>query len=602
MTTITETTDALTTATAYTIGVGDTFVGHAEDASGPYPNGIDWVKISLEAGVKYRILYYHVPNSGDDYYSDLELYDSGATKVTPYQWTDYVYDGKTYDKWFFYTPATNETFYIGVENDAFTHQFDYELNVAVVPPPSPPKPTNWSDNKFVNQLVHGYWEDYRSAAARKFDTSVDKIITVNIDGLTAAGQEMARAVMALWAGVSGLRFRENSSAGADIIMDDESSGADTEFDLDTNNDTFIDQARINIHKNQLNGSNYVETYVFQTFLHEFGHALGLGHLGNYNGTITYDVNGNGNNFARNDSWQKSVMSYFNQNENTTVDATLGYVITPMLIDILAIQKTYSGLPVSYKAGNTIYNLNGLNTPRKDFGVPSTHVQPYAMTLFDTGGIDTFDASSATNRQFAKLAAGAIWNIDGGTGNVIVGPDTIIENFKGGSKVDVVTGNGRENVIRGNDGNDILSGRGGSDTLFGGDDNDILKGDQGNDTLKGEDGIDRLEGGADNDKLWGGPKKDTLIPGTGNDRMWGEGGDDIFVIGKHEDLNLIYDFQDGKDRINLSDFGYNNKAAAVAHFVELGKKNDDKVKFVDKGTIIKIKGIDLKDVTNDDLII
>ena len=223
-------------------------------------------------------------------------------------------------------------------------------------------------------------------------------------------------------------------------------------------------------------------------------------------------------------------------------------------------------------------------------------------LFDTGGIDTFDASSATNRQFAKLAAGAIWNIDGGTGNVIVGPDTIIENFKGGSKVDVVTGNGRENVIRGNDGNDILSGRGGSDTLFGGDDNDILKGDQGNDTLKGEDGIDRLEGGADNDKLWGGPKKDTLIPGTGNDRMWGEGGDDIFVIGKHEDLNLIYDFQDGKDRINLSDFGYNNKAAAVAHFVELGKKNDDKVKFVDKGTIIKIKGIDLKDVTNDDLII
>ncbi|MCB9992200.1 MAG: M10 family metallopeptidase C-terminal domain-containing protein [Hyphomicrobiaceae bacterium] len=594
MTTVNEldgTDAANSTATVYDIAVGDEFIG---DTDFNYDD--DWVSVSLLAGVNYDIYFDIVTGNGT--YADIVLRDDVGSVVPA---TGSRPNWKGHDLAILYTPGENNVFYVHMDN-SYVENFTYKITVVErdVPPPAPP--TNWTDAQFIDQLVNGYWEDYRSAAARKFDTSVDNVITVNISGLTSEGQEMARAVMALWAGVSGLEFQESGSSTADILMDDEAAGADTEFDLNTVNDAFIDQARINIDKNLLTGSNYVETYTFQTFLHEFGHALGLGHLGNYNSTATYATDGTGNNQALNDSWQKSVMSYFNQNENTELDATLGYAITPMLIDILAIQQIYSGLGVSYKPDNTIYDLSGLNTPRKDFSVPSTAAQPYAMTLFDTGGNDTFDASAATDRQFAKLVPGAVWNVDGGTGNIVVGPNTIIENFKGGSNVDVVTGNDRDNVILGNGGNDILSGRRGDDTLRGGGDNDILKGDQNNDTLRGDNGVDRLDGGADNDRLWGGKQNDILIPGTGNDRMWGEGGSDIFRIGRNDDVNLIYDFHDGRDRLDLSGFHYASKNQAMSHFSEMGKRNDDKVKFVDQGTVIKIKGIDLHDVSNGDFLI
>lgn len=58
-------------------------------------------------------------------------------------------------------------------------------------------------------------------------------------------------------------------------------------------------------------------------------------------------------------------------------------------------------------------------------------------------------------------------------------------------------------------------------------------------LTGTDSNDVLRGSAVND----------LINGLGGtDRLYGEGGDDVFVFGKGSDLNVIYDFVQGRDRI------------------------------------------------------
>ncbi len=53
-----------------------------------------------------------------------------------------------------------------------------------------------------------------------------------------------------------------------------------------------------------------------------------------------------------------------------------------------------------------------------------------------------------------------------------------------------TGNGFNNVIRGNDGANILKGAAGNDTLSGGGGNDVLIGGSGADVLNGGSGTDR----------------------------------------------------------------------------------------------------------------
>ena len=57
----------------------------------------------------------------------------------------------------------------------------------------------------------------------------------------------------------------------------------------------------------------------------------------------------------NDSWQMSIMSYFDQNENTWVEATKAYHLTPMLADYLALRQMY-GAPALH-GGDTTYGVN-----------------------------------------------------------------------------------------------------------------------------------------------------------------------------------------------------------------------------------------------------
>jgi hypothetical protein len=97
---------------------------------------------------------------------------------------------------------------------------------------------------------------------------------------------------------------------------------------------------------------------------------------------------------------------------------------------------------------------------------------------------------------------------------------------------------------------VMNGAGRSDRLTGTSDNDVINGLGGDDRLIGNGGNDILIGGAGNDFLDGGAGDDRLVGGSGNNTLIGGAGSDIFVLGRGKGRDLIKDFQDRIDRIEL----------------------------------------------------
>jgi serralysin len=118
-----------------------------------------------------------------------------------------------------------------------------------------------------------------------------------------------------------------------MTFDDAASGAYTSGSW---SGAGITSASINISQDWL--ATYgtgIDSYSFETYLHEIGHALGLGHAGPYNGSATYGVD----NIYKNDSWAYTVMSYFDQGESGY--GSTRFVLTPQMADIVAVQSLYA---------------------------------------------------------------------------------------------------------------------------------------------------------------------------------------------------------------------------------------------------------------------
>ena len=99
----------------------------------------------------------------------------------------------------------------------------------------------------------------------------------------------------------------------------------------------------------------------------------------------------------------------------------------------------------------------------------------------------------------------------------------------------LTGGDAPGIIAGTKGDETLDGRGGDDLLYG------FAGD------------DRLLGGTGQDFLDGGKGKDVLIGGEGADVLIGGAGNDVFVFDQASGHDVIRDFGDGHDRIDLTAF-------------------------------------------------
>lgn len=402
---------------------------------------------------------------------------------------------------------------------------------------------------FTNdQIADQLTQETSNGSPISFNAGPGDTITVDITGLTNDGKFLATNALEAWGNVTGLNFSFVTS-GAQITFDDENSGAYASYSWWSNGDMI--SADVNVSKAWLNSyGTSINSYSFQTYIHEIGHALGLRHGGNYNGSATYGVD----NHYLNDSWQATVMSYFSQTENTYINASYAYVITPMVADIVAIHDLY-GTPASIRTGATVYGNNSNAGGYLETFFDSN--QTAAMTIYDNGGTDLFDFSHVGSNQRIDLNQEAISNVGGLTGNLIVARGTIIENASGGSGNDELIGNNANNMLLGNDGDDDLIGGGGNDILRGGYGKDNMSAGAGDDIVYYTNG----------DKFWvngtpkdvGGSGTDTLIMENGSvfntsglswygfEKFIGAGRDDR-VVGNDGSVNYVLEGGGGNDTL------------------------------------------------------
>ncbi|MDU8912148.1 M10 family metallopeptidase C-terminal domain-containing protein [Aestuariicoccus sp. MJ-SS9] len=574
------------TGTAYTMSVGDVFSGTISSGSDS-----DWIAVSLSGGENYVFSAWGTGGWTDGLNDTvLTVHGTGGgvlASVDDIVPADPPFPGNQFSVVQFTAPSSG-TYYLEVESfDSETG--DYQLMAA-------------TEFYTVQQAATYIAEiDWGTPSPIYFDTTT---ITVNLDALTAAGKQLARWALEAWEDAIGVTFQETSDATPGILFSDDQSGAfagPAYYNPETgvtapNPSAGIPGATVNISTQWLtdNGTT-IDSYSYQTYLHEIGHALGLGHPGPYDGVATYGDD----NIHSNDSTLYSVMSYFNPDDNPNVAGDDPTILTPMLADLVAVHGIY-GRPAA-NTGDTVWgsesNVDGwLGTLFGiifDGGTQDSSFYtggPVSFTIFDTGGIDTVNLAPVASDQKIDLRPGAVSDIRGTVGGIVIDVDTTIENAIGGSGDDSIVGNAADNRLIGRGGNDTIDGLGGEDTvvlnvtrnsvtvsqegatlviastlgtdyyrnieLFQfsngtftaaqllGDDtvepaaptegDDILTGTGGDDSIDSLGGNDHVSAGAGDDTVVGADGNDDLQGGTGNDSLSGGLGADTLEGGAGDD--------------------------------------------------------------------
>ena len=283
----------------------------------------------------------------------------------------------------------------------------------------------------------------------------------------------------------------------------------------------------------------------QNALHELGHGLGLGHPhDDGHGTSDLsDVSASSSSDVVWDNERFTVMSYEKGGWNVNTAGTFGRAVTPMALDIAAMQNMY-GATMAYET-DTTYTLTDAGTTALDIGGSDGDVSigRAFYSIWDTGGTDSIEYGGS-NRSVINLNNATLSTTDddrildltdslmimdgykdlpdevknniesadyhgGGffstvfsaSGTMQLGgysiasdfknPDAKIENAEGGSGDDVLIGNALDNTLTGGAGKDLLSGSVGNDKLFGGAGADRLSGGHGDDLLDGGAAVDKV---------------------------------------------------------------------------------------------------------------
>ncbi|MEP4197093.1 MAG: laminin B domain-containing protein [Aliishimia sp.] len=226
------------------------------------------------------------------------------------------------------------------------------------------------------------------------------------------------------------------------------------------------------------------------------------------------------------------------------------------------------------------------------------------------GIDTFiSIENVIGTDFDdRIVGDAADNIlSGGLGNDVIIGNAGDDTINGDRGDDVLTGSGGDDMIFGGAGADTLNGLGGADTLNGegGDDTinggtgvDNVSGGGGKDDIFGLFGADFLFGGTNDDNIRAGGSGDIVHGGNGNDRLVGANGQDVLWGGTDNDVmyggagtgggdgrrdefvfkslanggggfDIIKDFENNIDKLDLTESGYTNFADLLADTVQIG---------------------------------
>ena len=219
-------------------------------------------------------------------------------------------------------------------------------------------------------------------------------------------------------------------------------------------------------------------YAYFTHIHELGHSMGLKHAHETGGVANLAVP------AARDAVEFTVMSYRSYAGGTTAGSySFGNWDAPqtyMMYDILALQTMY-GADYGTNNGATTYTwspttgetfINGISQ-----GTPGGN--KVFMTVWDGGGVDTYDMSNYAGSVSINLAPGG-WSINAEGQRADLG-DSVLANgtvynsllFQGSaaSLIENATGGAANDFLYGNDGANVLAGGGGSDYMSGGLGND-----------------------------------------------------------------------------------------------------------------------------------
>ena len=323
--------------------------------------------------------------------------------------------------------------------------------------------------------------------------------------LSETQQAASRAVLGAFAEVSGLHLQQTEPGGFSNLgtirigaYTSSTDGAGAYAHMPGNPAAADPAGDIWLNTTSIDEDFRPGGYSWYALLHEFGHAMGLSHPGEYNAAPGVEITYAADAQIVQDSLQYTVMSYFDAVETATGAPEI-YAQTLMMYDIRALQVMY-GANMATHSGDTVYGFNATEAGSVyDFAANATPL----LCIWDGGGVDALDLTGFRQDQRIDLRAGQFSDVGGFRNNVSIALDCQIENAAGGRGKDLITGNAADNRLCGKAGDDTITGGAGRDALVGGAGRDTFvfgEGDAVDRVVDFNLGLDWLKLAAD---LWGG---------------------------------------------------------------------------------------------------